>query len=263
MAERQDDKGGTQADTLPTGRRVSDELGAEPRSFGALHGSARGSRNVRRRLEAMGSLGALTGRRLLDVGCATGEYTDVMAPGFEQVDAIDIELDRLAVYAQDHPANVTLHTQSVTVLEFADDSFDVVTLIEVLEHLPDTAAALAEIERVLRPGGHLLLTTPNRWWPFEQHGVPMGKRRLPGPALPGLTWVKPLHRRLCRTGAFTRADLSAMGAEAGLRLTGVAYMMPPLDSLPDGHSLHRLTERAETSPLRPISQTIVACLTPA
>ncbi len=208
----------------------------------------------------MGSLGALTGRRLLDVGCATGEYTDAMAPGFEQVDAIDIELDRLAVYAQHHPSNVSLHTQSVTSLEFADGTFDVVTMIEVLEHLPDTAVALSEIKRVLRPGGHLLLTTPNRWWPLEQHGVPLGNRRLPGMAMPGLTWVKPLHRRLCRTGAFTRADLQALGDAAGLRLTGVTYMMPPLDSLSDGHALHRITERAETSPLRSASQTIVACL---
>lgn len=210
-------------------------------------------------MEAMASLGALSGARLLDVGCATGEYTDAMAPEFDQVDAIDIELDRLAVYAEDHPDNVSLHTQSVTSLEFADDSFDVVTMIEVLEHLPDVAAALAEIRRVLRPDGRLLLTTPNRWWPFGQHGGPLGGRRLPGPALPGLTWVKPLHRRLCRTAVFTRSDLGALGAAAGLRLTGVTYMMPPLDSLPDGHVLHRLTERAEQSVIRPTSQTIVAC----
>lgn len=209
----------------------------------------------------MASLGALSGGRLLDVGCATGEYTDEMAPGFEQVDAIDIELDRLAVYAQDHPDNVSLHTQSVTSLEFSDDTFDVVTLIEVLEHLPDVPTALAEIARVLRPGGRLLLTTPNRGWPFEQHGIPAGNRRLPGPAMPGLTWVPPLHRRLCRTAVFTRSDLDALGEAAGLRLTGVTYMMPPLDSLPDGHAVHRLTERAETSPLRSLSQTIIACLT--
>lgn len=211
----------------------------------------------------MASLGALAGQRLLDVGCATGEYTTAMAPHFDQVDAIDIEEDRLALFAEDHPANVSLHTQSVTRLDFADDTFDVVTLIEVLEHLPDVPAALDEIRRVLRPDGRLLLTTPNRWWPFEQHGIPLGSHRLPGPAMPGLTWVKPLHRRLCRTDAFTRADLASLGSSAGLHLTGVTYMMPPLDSLADGHLLHALTERAETSPVGAMSQTIIACFSPA
>ena len=146
----------------PAGRRIADELGDEAHSFGALHGSARGSRNVQGRLDAMASLAPLSGERLLDVGCATGEYTNAMAPAFTHVDAIDVEIDRLALYTQDHPDNVSVHTQSVTSLEFADDTFDVVTMIEVLEHLPDVAGALAEIRRVLRPGGRLLLTTPNR-----------------------------------------------------------------------------------------------------
>ncbi len=77
-------------------------------------------------------------------------------------------------------------------------------MIEVLEHLSDPAETLKEIRRVLKPGGSLYLTTPNRLWPLEQHGVRLGNRRWPSYALPGITWIKPLHKRVSNFGAFSR-----------------------------------------------------------
>ncbi len=246
-----------------TDRRVATEFEADAASIGALEGSARGARNVRRRIEAMERLGpvGVADGRLLDVGCANGAYTRALADRFAAVDAIDIELDRLDAFAVDKPDHVAVHLMSANEMTFDDDTFDQVTLIEVLEHVADPAAALAEIARVLVPEGSLFLTTPSRLWPFEQHGVKLGGRRFPGVALPGLVWCKPLHRRLSPSDAFTRSDLGALAEDAGLKLAGVTWMMPPLDSLPEGHVAHRVTERAERSPLSALGQTIVARLT--
>lgn len=56
-----------------------------------------------------------------------------------------------------------------TRLPIADGSVDVVTLFDVVEHVPDHAAALREAVRVLRPGGHLVLTTPSELWRFPYY----------------------------------------------------------------------------------------------
>jgi SAM-dependent methyltransferase len=70
-------------------------------------------------------------------------------------------------------------------LPFADGEFDVVIAAEVLEHIHDDRAAIAELGRVLRPGGVLAVTVP-RWWPEkvcwalsrEYHEVPGGHIRI-------------------------------------------------------------------------------------
>jgi len=58
-----------------------------------------------------------------------------------------------------------------TNLDFPDRSFDAVTMFDVIEHIPDDRRALAEAFRVLRPGGYLLLSTPNENWRFPYYGV--------------------------------------------------------------------------------------------
>ena len=229
----------------------------DARSIGEMHGSARGNRNILGRIRAMQRLGNLTGGRLLDVGCGTGEYTTAMAPGFTSVDAIDIEPERLEYFKNDHPENVTVQSMSVNELDFPDETFDLVTMVEVLEHLADPTQALSEIRRVLRVGGGLLLTTPNRAWPIEQHGVLVGEKRYPGPYAPGLVWVKPLHRRFSDADAFSSKDLKRLARAGGMEVAGVTYMMPPLDSLGESSKVHDVLDLAETSVLAPLGQTIV------
>ncbi len=116
-------------------------------------------------------LGLRAGERLLDLGCGFGRHAyEAMRRGASVV-ACDLGLAELrqvhAVYAgmlEAHEVPVGVACQSVngdaTRLPFPDESFDRVLASEVLEHIPDDAAAFAELARVLRPGGTLAVTIP-------------------------------------------------------------------------------------------------------
>ncbi len=99
------------------------------------------------------------GLRILDFGCGPGNISVGLAkavdPGeFHGIDmeASQIDLARSAAAAGGH-ANATFHVGNVTALPFEDNYFDAAHCHAVLMHVPDTAAALAEVKRVLKPGG--------------------------------------------------------------------------------------------------------------
>jgi len=112
--------------------------------------------NFVRRLRALGA--PRGGARLLDLGAAYGFAVDeARRLGWR---AVGLEVSPAAA----RRATETIRTAVVAVgdakhIPFADDCFDVVTLWDVLEHLPAPHAAMAELARVLRPGGRLVLTT--------------------------------------------------------------------------------------------------------
>lgn len=123
------------------------------------------------RLEIIAAAIPLTGVTLLDGGCGAGGYlTALRARG---VDAYGIEYsaEKVAEYRKHSPEPDRVQVGDLAALPFDDGRFDVVLLNEVLEHVPDERAALSEIHRVLRPGGTLILFSPNRLYPFELHGV--------------------------------------------------------------------------------------------
>ena len=99
------------------------------------------------------------GHRVLDFGCGPGTISVGLARAVEpgEMHGIDIEesqvsLARSAAEAGGH-TNATFHVGDVTDLPFEDDYFDAAHCHAVLMHVPDTQAALAEVRRVLRPGG--------------------------------------------------------------------------------------------------------------
>ena len=99
------------------------------------------------------------GMRILDFGCGPGTMTVGLARAVEpgEVHGIDIEesqvdLARSAAGAGGH-SNVHFHVGDVTDLPFEDNFFDVAHCHAVLMHVPDTAKTLAEVKRVLKPGG--------------------------------------------------------------------------------------------------------------
>lgn len=217
--------------------------------------SAFGERGVTKRLDALARRTDLRGDRLLDIGCGDGAYTTRLADAFNLVDAIDIQTEPLALFAEridGSPAArcITIGQMSAAKLTYPDNTFDLVTAIEVLEHVDELDQALEEIRRVLKPGGRFALTTPNRWFPFETHGFLCRGRRYPPARAPFLTWIAPLHHRLADARTFTAAELRRRLTTAGLSIRSVDYIMPPFERSSVGQWIRPITDLVERSPLR-------------
>ena len=126
-------------------------------------------------------LGLRPGDLLLDLGCGTGRHAHEARRRGARVVALDLRIEDLRSTREG-----TLPVQGdALALPFPDSSFDRVIASEVLEHIPEDGAAIAELRRVLKPGGTLAVTVP-RWFPErlcwalsdEYHGNPGGHVRI-------------------------------------------------------------------------------------
>lgn len=115
-----------------------------------------------------------SGRRVLDAGCGLGYGSALLSEGgAASVDAIDIG-GAVVQAAQARVGDaVRFATGDVRALPFAEDSFDLLVCLEVLEHVDDQAGTLDEFRRVLAPGGILVISSPNRdaYVPGNPHHV--------------------------------------------------------------------------------------------
>jgi SAM-dependent methyltransferase len=103
---------------------------------------------------------ALGGRkeRALDFGCGTGAFLPYLER-YGDVSAVDVDESAVAFCHQRGRSEV-LHVRAGSPLPFEDETFDLVTTLDVIEHIDDDVTALRELRRVLRPGGVLLVAVP-------------------------------------------------------------------------------------------------------
>jgi SAM-dependent methyltransferase len=120
-----------------------------------------------RRLAMVGRWADLSGD-ILDVGCGLGAYLEAFGRTSSRRFGTEIELERAAA-ARTRATGVAAAAGEA--LPFPDDAFDLVFSNEVIEHVTDDARTVAEMVRVCRPGGKVVIFCPNRWYPVEQHGV--------------------------------------------------------------------------------------------
>ncbi len=95
--------------------------------------------------------------QILDVGCGTGANLELLGE-YGDAQGVDVSTDALQ-FCRDRGLN-SVRLGEAEKLPFADESFDLVTGLDVVEHLDDDLAGLREMRRVLRPGGHALLFVP-------------------------------------------------------------------------------------------------------
>lgn len=106
--------------------------------------------------------------RTLDIGGGTSKYRGLIAPHASSYEVADL-----------HEPGAD-HREDARRMTFPDASFDSVVSFQLLEHVDDVSAAIAEMYRVLRSGGHILITAP---FLFPQHGDPSDFHRFTKDAL--------------------------------------------------------------------------------
>jgi SAM-dependent methyltransferase len=121
-----------------------------------------------RRLHMIQQWVNLSAAAILDNGCGLGTYLDAFAPFTPHRFGLELELERAQKALAVAPDIVQAMGET---LPFVSGSFDFVFSNEVIEHVEDDRLALAEMVRVTKPNGRILIFCPNRWYPVEQHGI--------------------------------------------------------------------------------------------
>ena len=162
----------------------------------------------------------LAGKTVVDVGCGGGILSEAMARGGAHVLGIDLA-PALVEVARAHAADggLDIAYRSISAEALAAErpgGFNLVTCMEMLEHVPDPAATLAALAALVRPGGDVVVSTLNRTWLsflVAIVGAEYVARVLPSGTHDYLKFIRP-------------SELARWGRAAGLvlrDLTGVGY----------------------------------------
>lgn len=174
----------------------------------------------RRVVEVFNALGPKKGDRVLDAGCGEGFYGMVLASA-SNARVVEFDYDRELIKKArawlSGLENVSFRQGSVLKLPFKANSFDKAVLSEVLEHVPDDKKALREIARVLKPRGIVVITVPNKNYPFFWDPLNWARERIGlghfNPENHFLAGIWSMHLRL-----YTPQQLEMLIEDAGLEL---------------------------------------------
>ncbi|MBI2907534.1 MAG: class I SAM-dependent methyltransferase [Chloroflexi bacterium] len=182
-----------------------------------------------KRLNLIRRHAALDAKRIIDIGCGIGAYVRQFRRFSDDVYGVDVDFEKVKEASKSLPDLATARGED---LPFRENTFDVVLLHEVLEHVQDDRKAVQEACRVARNGGMIVIYAPNRLYPFETHGFYLGKRyvfRL----LPVVNWLPGPLRRIFvpHVRAYLARDLKHLFEGLPLALKVHSYVYPGFDNI--------------------------------
>jgi len=105
---------------------------------------------------------------VLENGCGVGMYVEKLAGLGARVIGLEYDLERAA---EAHINSKEIFNAAGEFIPLPSSTFDLILSHEVIEHVQDDRSAIAEMIRVLKVGGRAVIFCPNRWYPFETHGI--------------------------------------------------------------------------------------------
>lgn len=170
------------------------------------------------RLDYIDRLASINGKTVLDVGCGGGILSESMAGKGAEVTGIDLGDKALQVaklHLLESKAKVEYRKVAVEALAAEQPgSFDVVTCMEMLEHVPDPAAVVAACATLVKPGGHVFFSTLNRnpkSYLFAVIGAEYVLKLLPRGTHDYAKFIKPSElARFCRDTGLEVSDITGM-----------------------------------------------------
>ena len=163
-------------------------------------------------------VGGLAGKRVLDVGCGGGILAEAMANRGADVTGIDLA-DKPLKVAMLHRLETNSKVEyrlvaAETLADEAPESFDVVTCMEMLEHVPDPSSVVRACARLVKPGGFVFFSTINRnpkSFLLAIVGAEYVLRLLPRGTHEYAKFIRPSElAAYCRDAGLTMADLTGM-----------------------------------------------------
>jgi ubiquinone/menaquinone biosynthesis C-methylase UbiE len=110
--------------------------------------------------------------RVIDCGCGEGNYVLALMKTFSvNVSGIEYQKEKVLQAHKIPELKSRIIQGDIEHIPYPDNHFDVAILNEVIEHVPDERKTLSEIYRILKPNGIIIIFAPNKWFPFETHGV--------------------------------------------------------------------------------------------
>tara|TARA_B100000029_G_scaffold500726_1_gene572898 strand:- start:1867 stop:2655 length:789 start_codon:yes stop_codon:yes gene_type:complete len=189
-----------------------------------------------RRLNIMKQHVMLSNQKILDLGCGLGEYVRAFSREGGIAIGCDIEVSRVIEArgkSKLHENNIInyLVAQGEN-LPFLDNSLDVVVMNEVIEHVSNDRTTLKEINRVLRNDGSCVIFAPNKLFPFETHGIYVGKKYIFG-NIPFINWLPGIIRNklVPHAKAYGHQDWSQLIEGTDFEITEHTYVYPGFDNL--------------------------------
>ncbi len=235
-----------------------------PEKFISLgHPSYVWRRGQDRRLDLIRRYVDLEGKRILDVGCGIGTYVSKFRNFSEDVYGVDVDEEKIRDASRTLPNVLPAEAEA---LPFRDDTFDVILLHEVIEHVRSDKQTVREAMRCLRPGGDVIIFAPNRMYPFETHGFYFGNQfvfRL----LPMINYAPdPIRNIFCHhVRIYTRRGIKRLFAGLDVDFRVSTHIYPGFDNIVArrpilGRFLQQAASVAEGTPFRSfgISHFIVA-----